>query len=128
MRSDPKLQIAQRTPTEWRGYGLLFSSRTLSPTALSLPVWSVIGTMSSDPIEFFDTSFPNTIELKPYPSYEEGVYRRLEESLFEYMEEDMITKLVPAVKRGLLDELKRRREEVTKVEAVIRELFPNEVI
>jgi len=91
----------------WRGFGLLSSSRTLSPTALSLPVLSDIGTMSSEPLT----------------AYEESIYERLEESLFEYMEEDMIDKLIPALKRGLFEELARRRQEVTKLESVIDALF-----
>jgi hypothetical protein len=110
MHSDPNPQSALKTPIEWLGYGLLSSSRTLSPIVLSLPVWSVIGTMSCE----------------PWPTYEDSAYGRLEESLFEYMDDDMLDKLVPAIKKGLCDELTRRRESVSKLEAVIAQLFPNE--
>ena len=112
MHLDPKPQIVQRVPIEWRGYGLLSSSRTLSPTALLLPVSYATGTMPCD----------------PWPNYEEAVYKRLEESIFEYMEDDMIDKLVPAIKRALTDELSLRRTAVTKLEAVVSELFPGEAI
>lgn len=110
MRSDPKQPIAQKPPIGWRGYGLLFSSRTLSPTALSLPVSSVTGTMPCD----------------PWPSYEEAMYKRLEESLFEYVDEDTIKDLVPAIKRFFVTELARRRKEVSTLEAVMAELFPGQ--
>lgn len=59
-------------------------------------------------------------------SYEDSVYGRLEESIFEYMDDDMITKLVPAIKKALCDELATRREGVVKLEAVLAELFPGE--
>lgn len=54
------------------------------------------------------------------------MYKRLEESLFEYMEEDAIKDLVPAIKRFLVTELARRRKEVSKLEAVMAELFPGQ--
>ena len=59
-------------------------------------------------------------------SYEEGVYGRLEESILEHMEEDMIEKLVPHIKRALCAELARRREAVSKVESIMHALFPGE--
>jgi hypothetical protein len=110
MHSDPKPQIAQKQPIEWRGYGLLSSSRTSSPTALSLPVLSGTGTMS--------------FEVSPY--YADSMYKRLEESIFEYMDEDTIPMLVPALKKALCAELARRRDEVSRLEAVIGQLFPGE--
>jgi len=110
MHSDPKLQIVKGQPIEWRGFGLLSSSRTLSPTALSLPVLSDIGTMS--------------FEVSPY--YEEAMYKRLEETIFEYMEEDTITMLVPALKKALCTELARRRDDVSKLENLMAQLFPGE--
>jgi hypothetical protein len=63
--------------------------------------------------------------FEPWPDYEEAVYKRLEESIFEYMEDDMIDKFVPAIKRALTDELNLRRAAVTKLEAVVNELFPS---
>lgn len=110
MHLDPKQQSVRKLQIEWRGYGLLSSSRTLSPTALSLPVWSVIGMMPS--------------EVSPY--YAEAMYKRLEESVFEYMDEDTISMLIPALKKTLCTELARRRDEVTRLEAVLSQLFPGE--
>jgi len=110
MHSDPKPQTAREQLIEWRGYGLLSSSRTLSPTALSLPVSYAIGTM---PFEVPDI-------------YAEAMYKRLEESIFDYMDEDTITMLVPALKKALCAELARRREEAAKLEAVMAQLFPGE--
>ena len=110
MHSDPKPQTAREQLIEWRGYGLLSSSRTLSPTALSLPVSYAIGTMSFEVPDI----------------YAEAMYKRLEESIFEYMDEDTITMLVPALKKCLCAELARRREEAAKLEAVMAQLFPGE--
>jgi len=62
----------------------------------------------------------------PWPNYEDAVYKRLEESVFEYMDDDMITKFVPAIKKALCDELAVRRDAVAKLEAVLAELFPGE--
>ena len=59
-------------------------------------------------------------------TYEEGVYGRLEESILEHMDEDMIEKLVPNIKRALCEELARRREAVSKVESIMHALFPGE--
>jgi hypothetical protein len=110
MHLDPKPQIAQKPLTEWRGFGLLSSSRTLSPTALSLPVLSDIGTMSSE----------------IFPPYGESMYKRLEESIFEYLDEDTIPMLVPALKKALCTELARRRDDVSKLENLMAQLFPGE--
>ena len=60
------------------------------------------------------------------PLYAETMYKRLEETIFEYMDEDTITMLVPALKKCLCTELARRREEVAKLEAVMAQLFPGE--
>jgi hypothetical protein len=110
MHSDPKLQIVKGQPIEWRGFGLLSSSRTLSPIALSLPVLSDIGTMSSE----------------IFPPYGESMYKRLEESIFEYLDEDTIPMLVPALKKALCTELARRRDDVSKLENLMAQLFPGE--
>jgi hypothetical protein len=110
MHSDPKQRSVKKQQIEWRGYGLLSLSRTLSPTALSLPVLSATGTMPCD----------------PWPTYEETIYKRLEESIFEYMDEDMIDKLVPAIKRALTTELTRRNAEVNQVKTVMNALFPSD--
>jgi len=110
MHSDPKLQIVKGQPIEWRGFGLLSSSRTLSPTALSLPVLSDIGTMSSE----------------IFPPYGESMYKRLEESILEYLDEDTIPMLVPALKKALCTELARRRDDVSKLENLMAQLFPGE--
>lgn len=59
-------------------------------------------------------------------TYEEGVYGRLNESVLEYMDEDMVDKLVPHLKRALCEELARRREATQKVESVMAVLFPGE--
>lgn len=59
-------------------------------------------------------------------SYEEGVYPRLEESILEYMDEDMTDKLVPHIKKALCKELARRREAASKVESIVHTLFPGE--
>lgn len=56
------------------------------------------------------------------------MYKRLEESIFEYMDDDTITMLVPALKKVLGTELTRRRDEVSKLEAVMAQLFPGETI
>jgi hypothetical protein len=65
-----------------------------------------------------------SFEVSPY--YEEAMYKRLEETIFEYMEEDTIAMLVPALKKCLCTELARRRQEVAKLEAVMADLFPGE--
>jgi len=67
-----------------------------------------------------------SFEVSPY--YEDSMYKRLEESIFEYLDEDTITMLVPALKKALGAELVRRREEVSRLEAVVAELFPGETI
>ena len=59
-------------------------------------------------------------------TYEENVYGRLEESILEYMDEDMNDKLIPHIKKALCEELARRREAATKVEAILHTLFPGE--
>lgn len=59
-------------------------------------------------------------------TYEENVYSRLEESVCEYMDEDMIDKLIPHLKKALYDELTTRRDAVFRVESVVRTLFPVE--
>ena len=59
-------------------------------------------------------------------TYEENVYSRLEESVFEYMDEDMIDKLIPHLKKALGKELAIRRDAVFRVESVVRTLFPGE--
>jgi hypothetical protein len=58
--------------------------------------------------------------------YESCVYGRLEESILEYMDEDMNDKLIPHIKKALCEELARRREAVAKVEAILHTLFPSE--
>jgi len=59
-------------------------------------------------------------------TYEEGVYGRLEESILEYMDEDMIDKLVPHIKKALCTELARRRKATFKLESIVHTLFPGE--
>lgn len=59
-------------------------------------------------------------------SYEEGVYKRLEESVYEYMDEDMLDKLVPHLKKALCKELAERRARATQLESVMNSLFPGE--
>lgn len=54
------------------------------------------------------------------------MYSRLEESILEYMEEDMNEKLVPHIKKALCAELGRRREAAVKVEDILHTLFPGE--
>jgi len=58
--------------------------------------------------------------------YESNVYKRLEESVFEYFDEDMIDKLVPHLKKALCGELAARRKGVTQLESVMNTLFPGE--
>ena len=58
--------------------------------------------------------------------YEESVYGRLEESVFEYMDEDMVDKFIPHLKKALYEELDRRRKFVTQVESAVHTLFPGE--
>jgi hypothetical protein len=65
-----------------------------------------------------------SFEVSPY--YEETMYKRLEESIFEYLDDDTITMLVPALKKALVTELARRRDEVSRLEAVMAQLFPGE--
>jgi hypothetical protein len=67
-----------------------------------------------------------SFEVSPY--YEDSMYKRLEESIFEYLDEGTITMLVPALKKALVTELAHRREEVSRLEAVVAELFPGETI
>lgn len=59
-------------------------------------------------------------------SYEEGVYKRLEETVCEYMDEDMIEKLVPHLKKALSRELADRRARARQVESLMDTLFPGE--
>ncbi len=59
-------------------------------------------------------------------SYEEGVYKRLEETVCEYMDEDMIEKLVPHLKKALSQELADRRARARQVESLMDTLFPGE--
>lgn len=59
-------------------------------------------------------------------TYEENVYSRLEESVCEYMDEDMTDKLIPHLKKALCKELADRRDAVFRVESVVRTLFPGE--
>lgn len=59
-------------------------------------------------------------------TYEEGVYGRLAESINEYMDEDMVDKLVPAIKKALCAELKSRREAAARIESIMCALFPGE--
>ena len=54
------------------------------------------------------------------------MYGRLEESILEHMDEDMIEKLVPNIKRALCKELARRREATAKIESIMHALFPGE--
>jgi hypothetical protein len=42
------------------------------------------------------------------------------------MDEDMIDKLIPHLKKALYDELTTRRDAVFRVESVVRTLFPVE--
>jgi|DEB0MinimDraft_3_1074331.scaffolds.fasta_scaffold19956_4 hypothetical protein len=58
--------------------------------------------------------------------YESNVYKRLEESVFEYFDEDMIDKLVPHLKKALCEELAARRKRVAQLESVMNTLFPGE--
>lgn len=58
--------------------------------------------------------------------YESSVYARLEESVFEYLDEDMIDKLVPHLKKALCGELASRRKRVTQLESIMNTLFPGE--
>lgn len=57
-------------------------------------------------------------------TYEDGVYERLEESILEYMDESMVNKLIPHLRKALLDELEVRRKSVSQLESVVRTLFP----
>lgn len=57
---------------------------------------------------------------------DEAVYSRLEESILEHMDEDMVERFVPNIKRALCAELARRREAVTRVESLMQSLFPGE--
>lgn len=59
-------------------------------------------------------------------TYGEGVYGRLEESILEHMDEDMVEKLVPNIKRALCAELDRRRKAAAQVESILHDLFPGE--
>ena len=59
-------------------------------------------------------------------SYEKGVYERLEETLCEYMDEDMTDKLVPHLKKALCKELADRRARAARLESVMDSLFPGE--
>lgn len=59
-------------------------------------------------------------------SYEQGVYERLEETVCEYMDEDMLDKLVPHLKKALCKELADRRNRATRLESVVNSLFPGE--
>lgn len=59
-------------------------------------------------------------------SYEEGVYGRLEESICEYMDDEMIDKLVPHLKKALCAELAQRRKAAAQLESVMHTLFPGE--
>ena len=61
-----------------------------------------------------------------YPEYEHFVYGRLEESLCEYMDDDMIDKLVPHLKKALCAELAQCRKAAAQVEPVLHTLFPGE--
>ena len=54
------------------------------------------------------------------------MYGRLEESILEHMDEDMIEKLVPNIKRALCAELDRRRKATAQVESIMHDLFPGE--
>lgn len=54
------------------------------------------------------------------------MYKRLEESIFEYMDEDTTPLLVPALKKVLCAELVRRRKEARKLEEVMAQLFPGQ--
>lgn len=58
--------------------------------------------------------------------YEQGVYGRLEETVCEYMDEDMLDKLVPHLKKALCEELADRRDRATRLESVMNSLFPGE--
>lgn len=70
-------------------------------------VLSVTGTMSF------------TIE-----TYEDSVYGRLQETVSEYMDEDMVDKLIPHLKKALCEELEARRQSVVRVESLVNSLFP----
>lgn len=61
-----------------------------------------------------------------FKTYEDTAYGRLEESVFEYMDEDMVDKFVPHLKKALCEELACRREAAQKVESVLAVLFPGE--
>jgi len=61
-----------------------------------------------------------------FPVYGEAMYKRLEESIFEYLDEDTIPMLVPALKKALCTELARRRDDVSKLENLMAQLFPGE--
>lgn len=63
-------------------------------------------------------------EIDSSTTYEKSVFGRLEESICEYMEEDMIDKLVPHFKAALCAELNRRRSAVSDVEQIVNTLFP----
>ena len=54
------------------------------------------------------------------------MYGRLEESILEHMDEDMVEKLVPNIKRALCAELDRRRKAAAQVESIMHDLFPGE--
>lgn len=59
-------------------------------------------------------------------TFEEGVYGRLNESVLEHMDKDIIDKLIPHLKRALCEELARHLAAAQKVEAVMSVLFPGE--
>lgn len=59
-------------------------------------------------------------------SYEEGIYKRLEETVWEYMDEDMTSKFVPHLKKALTNELEARRDRLAAVESIVTQLFPGE--
>lgn len=59
-------------------------------------------------------------------NYDESVYKRLEESVLDYLDDDCIDRFVPAIKKVLCTELAYRRERVRKLEFVLSQLLPGE--
>ena len=62
-----------------------------------------------------------------FGSYENDVYVRLEETLHEYLDDqEMIDKLIPSIKKCLLQDLEDRKEAYDKIASIVDTLFPAE--
>lgn len=59
--------------------------------------------------------------------YESNVYKRLEESLHEYLDDsEYIDKLVPHLKKALLKDLEDRKKAYERIATLVEVLFPEE--